>query len=414
MAKSKKSSKKSTSASVGNSVLAQAKAAAKSALKTEDWHVALDNHQLKESVPHLRTGCLAVDQLIGGRHNKFGVPACPGIPKGRITNLYGHESSGKSTLCLEIASQTIKEGGTVLYIDFENEIIPSYAKSLGIPVEDENKFQLVQPDTLEQGLKIAWVYASAGVNLIVIDSVGAAVPQDTLDKSVKEMAGNNQLGLLARKWSAFLPQLRQRCQKTGTTLIGISQTRAAINTGGYGADQVTVQGGTAWKFYSALRLRLRKIKTEKANIHSSMSNKVEETTSGIVVKAKLDKCKVADTQGNEQVFYIRFGEGIDNVRTLIEVGVAYGVISKSGSWMEWNRPDGESVKLQGTDKLRTYLMKDSSALQMLEDQVMPFMRASTKKIEEPEEPEELFEGASDLAAELAAFDDVQPSASASS
>lgn len=351
-------------------------AAVKAALKKDDMFVNLDSASATESVPHLPSGSLVIDYLIGGKPNSLGVSPCPGIPMGRIMNLYGHESSGKTTMALTIAAQTIKDGGTVCYIDWENEIVPAYAKALGVPVADQDKFLLVQPETLEEGLAVLWTMATAGVSLIVLDSVGAGVPKALFEKSIKETGDQGRVGANAAAWSQFLPKLRNRIQKTRSTIIGISQIRDSINTMGYG-DTFTVQGGKAWKFYSALRMKLQKIKTEKSTEYSVISNKTEDVVIGVVVKAKLDKCKVAPSQGNEEKFYIRFGEGIDDLRSMLEIAVSYKLIDKSGSWLEWRRPDGEEpVRLQGMEKMRSFFLKEPSLARMLHDQIKPHMAAN--------------------------------------
>lgn len=277
-----------------------------------------------------------------------------------------------TTLALTAAATTIKNGGTVCYIDWENEIVPEYAASLGVPVHDDTKFLLSQPETLEDGMAVAFTMASAGVSFIVFDSVGAGVTRAYFDKSIKETGDRAQVGANALLWSQFLPKLRSRTQKTGSTIIGISQMRDAINTMGYG-DTSTVQGGKAWKFYSALRMKLQRIKTEKSSDYSSLSNSTEERVIGAVIKAKLDKCKVSPQQGNEETFYIRWGEGIDDLRSMMEIGIAHNLIKKSASWLEWNKPDGDSIRLQGVEKLRALMMANPELISVLEAQVKPYM-----------------------------------------
>jgi recombination protein RecA len=371
MALTKKPKKAESQGSSSNPLL-QAKSALSQALKSEDWQTKLDVSQLSQSLPHLPTGSMVIDYLIGGKPNKHGVSPCPGLPKGRIINLYGHESSGKSSLALTAAATTIKNGGTVCYIDWENEIVPEYAVALGVPVHDDTKFLLSQPETLEDGMAVAFTMASAGVSLIVFDSVGAGVSRAYFDKSIKETGDRAQVGANALLWSQFLPKLRSRTQKTGSTIIGISQMRDAINTMGYG-DTSTVQGGKAWKFYSALRMKLQRIKTEKSSDYSSLSNSTEERVIGAVIKAKLDKCKVSPQQGNEETFYIRWGEGIDDLRSMMEIGIAHNLIKKSASWLEWNKPDGDSIRLQGVEKLRAMMMANPELISVLEAQVKPYM-----------------------------------------
>jgi recombination protein RecA len=395
-ASKKKTSKKSSGSKGGNasSPLLQAKSMLKDALKTTEWQVDLDPKQARQAQEVLSTGSTVINLLISGKANHWGVLPCPGLPKGRITNLYGKEGSGKTTLALETAAETIRQGGTVCYIDWEHEIVPSYAMALGVPIGEPDKFMLCQPDTLDEGVAILWTMASAGVSLIVLDSVGAGVPKAYYDKAIKDTAEQGRVGMNAAVWSAFLPKLKARITKTKTTIIGISQIRDAINTMGYG-DNFTVQGGKAWKFYSALRMRLQPMGTEKASEYSAVVNKSADKVVGVKVKVKLDKCKVSPQQNNETMFYIRYGQGIDDLRSLIEIGIAHKLIKKSGSWFEWLDPDGEKVRLQGMEKFRAAFDEDAKLKRILEKQVLPYLGStgSTSPGEENEEDEDELFGA---------------------
>jgi len=388
----KKVSKKTTRATgSGKGKLGQVRDMVNKALKSNDWESNLDPKMARQSLPHLPMGSLILNHLIGGKPNRHGVSPCPGLPKGRILNLYGHEGSGKTTISLEAAAETCKNGGVVGYIDWEHEIVPDYALSLGVPIGEEDKFMLCQPDTLDDGIAILWTMASAGVDLIVLDSVGAGVPRKYFEKSIAESADQGRLGMNAAVWSQFLPKLKGRINKTGSAVIGISQIRAAINTVGYG-DQITVQGGKAWKFYSALRMKLQRVKTEKSSDYSALTNKTEDRVIGAIIKAKLEKCKVSSQQGNEELFYIRWGEGIDDLRSLIEIGAAHRIVKKAGSWIEWIDPSGESVRMQGMEKFRAAIAASSTMRKALEKQVKPYMASGGSSSSDSDEPEEIFDG----------------------
>ena len=301
-----------------------------SVFKGEDVVVALDHQSLSTSIPHIPTGALAIDYLIGGRPNSHGVPPCPGIPKGRILNLYGHEGSGKTTLALTTVAQVCAAGGTVCYIDFENAIVPDYAAAIGVPIGDTENFVLMSPQTLEDGLKLLYIMLSEGVDLIVIDSVGAGVPKSEFEKDVKSIGDKHaRVGEVARIWSGHLPKMKQLAAKRDSTIIAISQIRANISTMGYG-DNTTVQGGNAWKFYSALRMKLRRVQQVKGKVFNAISGKYEDQTIGSKTRAKLDKCKVSSAQGQEIDFHLRQGEGIDNASTLIDIASNHGIIKKAG------------------------------------------------------------------------------------
>lgn len=389
----KKATKRTTKGKGGkaSSPLLQAKGMLKDALKTTDWQADLDPKRAKQSQDVLSTGSIVINHLIGGKLNQFGVAPCPGVPKGRILNLYGKEGSGKTTIALETSAETIRNGGTVCYIDWEHEIVPEYAMALGVPIGDESKFMLCQPDTLDEGVAILWTMASAGVDLIVLDSVGAGVPKAYFEKSIKETADQGRVGMNAAVWSAFLPKLKARINKTGTTIIGISQIRDAINTTGYG-DKFTVQGGKAWKFYSAVRMRLQPIGTEKASEYSAVVNKTADRVVGSKIKVKLDKCKVSPQQGNEEIFYIRYGEGIDDLRSLIEIGIAHKLIRKSGSWLYWIDPEGTEMGKQGMEKFRGMFSENAELQKILQKQVLPYLGAAGTPGGEPDDEDELFGG----------------------
>ena len=297
-----------------------------------------------------------------------------------------------TTVALECAAETCRNGGVVGYIDWEHEIVPDYAQALGVPVYDQDKFMLVQPDTLDDGVALLWTMASAGVDLIVLDSVGAGVPKAYFEKSVAETAEQGRLGMNAAVWSSFLPKLKTQINKTQSAIIGISQIRAAISTGGYG-EQITVQGGKAWKFYSALRMKLQRVKTEKASDYSALTNKTEERVVGALIKAKLDKCKVSPQQGNEELFYIRWGEGIDDLRSRIEIGSAHRVVKKAGSWISWIQPDGNELRMQGMEKFRAAFAQNDQMRKALEKQVKPFMASGGAGAANPvDDEEEVFDG----------------------
>lgn len=297
-----------------------------------------------------------------------------------------------STLALTAAATTCRNGGVVGYIDWEHEIVPDYAHALGVPIGDKDKFMLCQPDTLDDGIAILWTLATAGVDLIVLDSVGAGVPKKYFEKSIAETADGGRVGMVAAVWSQFLPKLKTRISKTHSHVIGISQIRANIDTKSAYGDTTTVQGGKAWKFYSALRMKLTRISSEKATDYSSLTNKSEARVIGAVIKAKLEKCKVSSQQGNEEIMYIRWGEGIDDLRSLIEIGAAHRVVKKGGSWIEWTTPDGDQVRLQGMDKFRAAILGDAKLRKALEKQVKPYMASGGKTGgDSAEEDDEVFD-----------------------
>lgn len=343
---------------------------AKKGKEYENIRVALNDDTLKQSLPHISSGSITIDFLIGGEPNMFGVAPCPGFPRGRVSQVWGHESAGKTTLCLEAVASVCKNGGTAVYIDWENDIVPDYAAALGVPINDESKFELLQPETLEDGIKYAMAYAAAGVDLIVFDSVGSAVPRRIAERDVMDVAEQGKIAELQSVWSQELPNLKNLIAQTGTAVVGISQVRATMSQMG---AQSKPQGGNAWKFYSSIRLELTRIKNEKSKEHNLLTHKADERVVGGIIKATAVKNKLSKSQGRQELFYIRWGEGIDNIRTMIEIASAHGIIKKSGSWLEWSTAPGGPIKLLGVEKFRQHFVENKSHQEALLQRVMPLL-----------------------------------------
>ena len=336
------------------SALSQGRALITKAFPKDESFVEIDEDSLKESRPHLPTGSIVLDYLIGGRLNRYGVRPCPGLPRKCIINLYGQESAGKTTVALTAAAMVAGAGGSVCYIDWENAVDVSYAKTLGVPLDNEDAFMLAQPESLEKGLAILMVMARAGVDLIVIDSVGAGIPEATLEQTVAEKGEMGRIGLNAAKWSKILPELKNIINQSGSCVIGISQLRKKIATGpgaGHGPD-TQAQGGEAWKFYSEVRMGLQRVAQEKGKEYNALTHKVEEAMVGQTVKCKIDKCKVSASQGKQADFFIRFGDGIDDIRSIIDITSAHGIVKKSGAWYSYERTNGTVLKGCGMDEFK--------------------------------------------------------------
>ena len=367
--------KKSTSLARALGALQQTKAKA----IFEEAFVSTDENKIMQSLPHLPTGSIIVDYLIGGRPNRHGVMPCPGFPKGKVVNLYGQEAAGKTTLALTVAANAAAAGLATGYIDWEHSLVLSYARALGVP-EDEDLFRLVQPVSLEAGLCILLAMARTGVDLIVVDSVGAGVPEAALREELQDKGGMGRVGLLAGIWSRFLPELKSPIARSGSCVVGISQLRSKISTGGpKGKSQgptTTHQGGEAWKYYSEVRLGLRKVKVEKAMVYNPILNKKEEAAVNTVVRAKIDKCKVAASQGREADYYLVFGEGIDDMRSIVEIGARHGVVKKTGGWIAWERASGEVLKSQGIGEFKKLLKEQDGAWSELYDRILSVMSSA--------------------------------------
>ncbi|RRG17915.1 recombinase RecA [Weissella viridescens] len=263
------------------------------------------------------TGSLKLDIALG----------IGGFPKGRIVEIYGPESSGKTTLALHAAAEAQKNGGIVAYIDAENAIDVEYARALGVDVDE---LLLSQPDTGEQGLAIADELISSGaVDLVVVDSVAALTPKAEIDGEI----GDSTVGLQARMMSQALRKMSGSILKTGTTVIFINQLREKI--GVMFGNPETTPGGRALKFYSSVRLDVRR----KGGIDATKADGDNVKSIGNLTRIKVVKNKVA-APFREVELEIMFGKGISKTGEMIDLAVDKDIIDKSGSWFAYN---GEKI-----------------------------------------------------------------------
>ncbi len=289
-------------------------------------------------IPSVSTGSVTLDAAIG----------IGGIPKGRITEIYGPESSGKTTLALHVVAEAQKEGGVAAYVDAEHALDLNYAKKLGVNVSE---ILLSQPDCGEDGLEICEILVrSNAVDIIVVDSVAALVPKAELEGQMED----SQIGLQARLMSKALRKLTALINKTNTILIFINQIRMKINTFGFGANPETTTGGNALKFYSSLRLDIRKIATLKKGAE----------TVGSRTRVKTVKNKVAPPFQIAE-FDIIYGQGINRVGELIDIGVDKKILKRVGSWYSY----GDERLGQGRDNAIEFLKQNKAILKEIEDKV---------------------------------------------
>ena len=278
-------------------------------------------------VDAISTGSLAIDACLG----------VGGLPRGRIIEIYGPESSGKTTLALQAIAECQKTGGKCAFIDAEHAIDPRYAKNLGVNVDE---LILSQPDSGEQALEITEVLIKSGaIDLIVVDSVAALVPQAELDGEM----GDSNIGLHARLMSKAMRKLAGAMNANNCTTIFINQLREKVGVM-FGNPEVTT-GGRALKFYSTIRLEVRK----------SEAIKDGQEVIGNKVNVKVAKNKVAPPFKGCQV-EIYYGEGISHVSEIVSLGVELGIIDKSGSWFAYK---GEKIG-QGSEAVRAYLIANPS------------------------------------------------------
>ncbi len=288
----------------------------------------------KIEVEVIPTGSIGLDIAIG----------VGGIPRGRITEIFGAEASGKTTLALHMVAEAQKKGGVAAFIDAEHALDVNYARKLGVNVEE---LLVSQPDTGEQALEIAEVLARSGaVDIIVVDSVAALVPRAELEGEM----GDQQVGLQARLMSKAMRKLTAAISRSNTAVVFINQTRMKIGMGGYGNPETT-PGGMALKFFATLRMEIRKIGTIKEGTN----------TLGHRAKVKIVKNKLAPPF-KEVEFDIYFGEGISKEAELIDLGLAMGIIERSGSWYSYS---GKRLG-QGRENVRKFLKENKELAREIE------------------------------------------------
>ncbi|CAN7357934.1 recombinase RecA [Phenylobacterium sp. LjRoot225] len=287
-------------------------------------------------IESVSTGSLGLDLALG----------IGGLPKGRVVEIYGPESSGKTTLALHVVAEVQKAGGTAAFIDAEHALDPSYAHKLGVNLDD---LLVSQPDTGEQALEITDTLVRSGaVDVIVIDSVAALTPRAEIEGEM----GDQLPGLQARLMSQALRKLTGSISKAKTLVIFINQIRMKIGVM-YGSPETTT-GGNALKFYASVRLDIRR----------TGSVKVRDEIIGNNVRVKVVKNKVAPPF-REVEFDIMYGEGISKLGEIIDLGVKAGVIDKAGSWFSWN-----SQRIgQGRDNAREFLKANPDIANEIEKQV---------------------------------------------
>ncbi|EGK8095724.1 recombinase RecA [Campylobacter lari] len=281
-----------------------------------------------EKIDSIPTGSVGLDLALG----------IGGVPKGRIIEIYGPESSGKTTLTLHIIAECQKKGGVCAFIDAEHALDVKYAKNLGVDTEN---LYISQPDFGEQALEIVETIARSGaIDLIVVDSVAALTPKAEIEGDM----GDQHVGLQARLMSQALRKLTGIVHKMNTTVIFINQIRMKIGMMGYGTPETTT-GGNALKFYSSVRLDVRKTATLKQN----------DEPIGNRVKVKVAKNKVAPPFKQAE-FDVMFGEGVSREGELIDYGVKLDIIDKSGAWFSY-----KASKLgQGRENAKAFLKENSA------------------------------------------------------
>lgn len=307
------------------------------------------------SVEHIKTGSLALDMALG----------IGGIPRGRIVEIYGPESSGKTTLALHCVAEAQKAGGTAAFIDVEHALDPVYAENLGVDIDS---LLVSQPDSGEQALEIAEALVRSGaIDIIVIDSVAALVTRAEIEGEM----GDNHVGQLARLMSQALRKLTGALSKSNCSAIFINQLREKIGVI-YGNPETTT-GGRALKFYASVRIDVRKIEAIKNG--SEMI--------GSRTRARVVKNKVAPPF-REAEFDVMYGKGISHTGELVDMGIELEVLKRSGAWFYY----GETRIGQGKDNVKQLLEENAELAKEIEDKIMAKYEARLSGKKEPESDNE--------------------------
>ncbi len=299
--------------------------------------MSLGKRAARGGVQTVSTGAVALDIALG----------IGGVPRGRMVEIYGPESSGKTTLALHIAAEAQKKGGIVAFVDAEHALDLSYAKRLGVKAED---LLISQPDTGEQALEITEMLIRSGaVDVLIIDSVAALVPRAEIEGEM----GDSHMGPQARLMSQALRKLTGTISKSGTALIFINQIRMKI--GVMFGNPETTTGGNALKFYASVRMEIRKAGAIKQG----------QDVIGSQTKVKVVKNKVAPPF-KEVIFDIMYGEGISKQGELVDMGANIGLVEKSGSWYSYNN---ERIG-QGRENAKGFFKENPEAALKLEEQIL--------------------------------------------
>jgi recombination protein RecA len=357
-----------------------------------------------QSYTYVSTGSFSVDMLIGGTKTMDGKGLiCPGFPRRRITEVYGAESSGKTTLLISAMVQAQHAGGKAMLVDYEHSIDLTYAQKLGLSM-DEDKMVVYQPDTMESGFMAIYAGILGGFDIIGVDSVAAMVPEAELSKGFDEAA---KIGAVAAKFSRELPKFagwlnkhpmasdkegskRSDTRHPGTALVFVNQIRAVIQTGGYsggGGDNENTSGGKALKFYAYERLRLTRIRSESIEKLDAYTGKKKKYPYGNVTDVKVIKSKIDAKQGHSTQIFIRFGTGIDDYFSIIETGVTQKLIRKDGGGI-YRLGDKQ---FKGRDALRKHLQENEDVFQTLRTRLAQLVNEGAVASDEPEDDDAILE-----------------------
>jgi recombination protein RecA len=327
---------------------------------------------------HINTGSTVLNMLIGGSRVGDGSFLCPGYPRGKIIEIYGRESSGKSTIALMAAGQAVaSNGGTgsVLYVDLEHAVVDAYALKLGVdfrPIELGGNGQAIRvaPHIFEETEALVNGAALNGVDLIVVDSVAGLVSRREASRDLTNEKEKQGVAEIPRLMSAWMPKLQAIIAKTGTTVIFLNQTRDKIGAMGYTEEALkSTTGGNALKFWASLRMMLKPKQSAKAKVFNPIIKEYEEVPVATDVEVKNIKNKIDARQGHTGLITIRYGVGIDEMRTMLNVAEAYNIVKMSKNARKQEvytykcAATGDVIEAIGVEKFRVAMQRNSTAFE---------------------------------------------------
>lgn len=324
-------------------------AALETAKKNKDLEIDSDTIvSTEDAVEYISTGSIILDKILG-KENRIG-----GVAQGRILEMFGLESSGKTTVALHIARETQKLGKNVVFVDFEAALDRSYARSaIGLDL-DPDKFAHLRPTCLEEGVNLVDAILSdknANVGVVIMDSVKAMLPRAVIEGLVGD---EPPMALQARRVGMWLGKVTKQIKDTGTILILLNQMTKNIKSNPYqSGGEFETPGGLAIRFYASTRIELKCVKKETIKGINPITNEEDDIPDSNRVRASIIKNKVGDPYKKAE-FYIKYGKGIDNVRSVIDMAVSHNVIKQGGAWFSYKETEG-GFKVQGEDNMRAFL-----------------------------------------------------------
>lgn len=336
-----------------------------------------------EVVEKISTGSIIIDKLLG-KGSTIG-----GIGRGRMTEVFGLESSGKTTFALSLCKEFQKIGENVVFVDFEAALDRDYAANgLGLDLSPE-RFMHLRPQNLEEGVNIVdkiLEYKDANVGVIVMDSVKAMIPKTVMDGLVGD---EPPMALQARRIGQWLSKITKTIKDTNTSLVLLNQMTKNIKSNPYqSGGEYETPGGLAIRFYASTRIELKGVTKETVKAINPITNKEEDMPDSLKVRASIIKNKIGDPYRRAE-FFIKYGSGIDNKRSILDMASSHGIIKQAGAWFSY-REDSGGFKVQGEDSMREFLLKEENRglLKEITDKLIfkqdPALKEEAKVLEEQE------------------------------